>query len=177
MAEMDGDLALTIIRVAVGLIVAGHGAQKLFGWWGGQGLEKWSGAVANMGFALPRLFALLVAFTEFFGALMLAGGILTPLVCAALAVDMIVAIAKVHLSKGFWITRGGVEYSLALLVIFVVFGLHGSPRYSFDEFFGIAPYSAVAFVATFIAGGAITWLAMVTGTQHRPASSERTRSV
>jgi putative oxidoreductase len=165
MVEMDSDLALTMIRIAVGLIVAGHGAQKLFGWWGGQGIEKWSGAVASMGFPMPRMFALLVAFAEFFGALMLAAGVLTPIVCAALAVDMIVAIVKVHLAKGFWITKGGYEYTLALLVIFVVFGLYGAPRYSFDAFFGIAPYSAVAFVVTFIVGGAITWLAMVAGAE------------
>jgi len=165
MVAIDSDLALTVIRIAVGVIVAGHGAQKLFGWWGGQGLERWSVAVASMGFAQPRLFALLAAFTEFFGGLMLAVGVLTPLVCAALAVDMIVAIRKVHWSKGFWVTKGGSEYALSLLIAFVVFGFHGSPRYSFDEFFGIAPYSAVTFLGAFIACGVITWLAMVTGAE------------
>ena len=95
----------------------------------------------------------------------IAVGVLTPLVCAALAVDMIVAISKVHWSKGFWVTKGGSEYALSLLIAFVIFGFHGSPRYSFDEFFGIAPYSAVTFLGAFIACGVITWLAMVTGAE------------
>ena len=172
MAEINSDLALTLIRLVVGVIVAGHGAQKLFGWWGGQGPEKWSGAVASMGFAQPRLFALLAAFAEFFGGLMLAVGLLTPLACAGLAIDMLVAITKVHWSKGFWVTKGGLEYALTFFVVFVVFGLYGAPRYALDAFFGIAPYSAVAFLAAFVAGGAMTWLAMVAGAErgaHRVA--------
>ena len=175
MAELGGELTLTIIRVAVGLIVAGHGAQKLFGWYGGQGLEKWSAAVTSMGFAQPRVFATLAAFAEFFGGLLFAIGLLTPLVAAALAVDMIVAIAKTHLPRGFWITKGGYEYALTFLVVFIAVGMHGAPRYSLDEFFGVAPYSAGAFLLTFVACGAITWLGMVLGPQ-RP-SPERTRSV
>ena len=176
MAELGSDLALTIVRVAVGLIVAGHGAQKLFGWSGGQGLERWTGAVAAMGFARPRLFALLAAFAEFFGGLMLAVGLLVPFAAAALAVDMLVAIVKVHWSKGFWVTKGGSEYALSLLIAFVVFGLHGAPRYSLDAFFGIAPYSAVMFLVTFALGTAITWVAMTAGAE-RAARPERTRSL
>ena len=163
MLAMESELALAIIRVAVGVIVAGHGAQKLFGWWGGQGLEKWTGAVASMGFAQPRPFALLAAFAEFFGGLLLAIGLLTPFACAGLAVDMIVAIVKVHWSKGFWVTKGGAEYALTFLIVFVVFGLYGAPRYGLDEFFGIAPLSALVFLVTFVLAGALTWLAMVAG--------------
>src|SRR2546428_5612933 len=163
MTELGSELALTIIRVAVGLIVAGHGAQKLLGVFGGQGLDRWSAAVASMGFVQPRLFAVLVAFTEFFGAVMLAAGSLTSLVCAALAVDMIVAILKVHWAKGFWITKGGYEYTLLLLVVFVVFGLHGAPRFSVDEAFGVAPYSAGLFLLAFLGAGALTVMGAMAG--------------
>jgi putative oxidoreductase len=173
MAELGSELALTLIRIAVGLIVAGHGAQKLFGWSGGQGLERWSRAVASMGFAQPRLFALLAAFAEFFGGLSLAIGLLVPLVSAALAIDMLVAIVKVHWSKGFWVTKGGIEFALSFLIVFVGLGLHGAPRYSFDEFFGVAPFSALAFLVVFGVGAVLTWVAMGESAARR--EPERTR--
>src|SRR2546428_9589935 len=115
MTELGSELALTIIRVAVGLIVAGHGAQKLFGVFGGQGLDRWSAAVASMGFAQPRMFATLVAFTEFFGALMLAAGFLTPLGCAPPAVGTGVPVVQGAWAKGVWVTQGGLACTRLLL--------------------------------------------------------------
>ncbi len=161
MPELGNDLALTIIRIAVGLVLAGHGAQKLFGAFEGPGLARWHGAVASMGFAQPRLFATLAAFAEFFGGLLLAIGLLVPIAAAMLAIDMAVAIVKVHWSKGMWVANGGYEYPLVLFVVLAVLGLAGATRYSVDGALGIG-WGAGAFLAMLVVGGLVTAGAAVT---------------
>lgn len=121
------DLALSIIRIAAGLIIAAHGAQKLFGVFGGPGLVKWHGAVASMGFAQPRVMGTLAAFVEFFGGLAFAVGLYLPMVGAMLVIDMLVAILKVHGPKGFFVQGGGYEYPLMLLVVFAAIGIMADP--------------------------------------------------
>lgn len=155
MPVLGNDLALAIIRVAVGVVLAGHGAQKLFGAFGGPGLGRWHGAVASMGFAQPRVFATLAAFAEFFGGLMLAIGLLVPLVAAMLAIDLVVAIVKVHRSKGMWVTNGGYEYALVLLLVVCVLGLMGTTPDSLDATLGIG-WGPLAFLAILLAGGLVT---------------------
>lgn len=155
MTELTPDLALTVVRVAVGLVLAGHGAQKVFGAFQGPGLERWHGAVASMGFAQPRIMGTLAAFVELFGGLMLAAGFLTPIVAAALAIDMAVAIIKVHWSKGMWVTNGGYEYPLILFVVLVMLGLARPAMYSLDEALGIGG-GAPLFIAVLAIGGVAT---------------------
>jgi putative oxidoreductase len=155
MTELTSDLALTVVRVAVGLVLAGHGAQKLFGAFQGPGLERWHGAVASMGFAQPRLMATLAAFVEFFGGLMLAVGFLTPVLAAALAIDLIVAIVKVHWSKGMWVTKGGYEYALVLFVVLVMLGLARPGPYSADAVLGFGG-GALLFLVVLVVGGVVT---------------------
>lgn len=155
MTEIGTDLALTIVRVAVGVLVAGHGAQKLFGAFEGPGMERWQGAVASMGFAQPRVFATLAAFAEFFGGLALAIGLLVPVACAAIVVDLAVAIVKVHAAKGLWVTKGGYEYALALLVAVTALGLAGATRYSIDAALGLGD-SALLFIVLTLVGGLVT---------------------
>src|SRR5690242_20756112 len=123
MYPVGADLALLIIRVTAGVIVAAHGAQKLFGVFGGPGLQKWHGAVAAMGFVQPRVMGTLAAFTEFFGGLAFAIGLYTPVVAAMLCVDMLVAVFKVHRPKGFFVQGGGYEYPLLLTILFAVIGV------------------------------------------------------
>ena len=77
-------------------------------------------------------------------------GFLTPLAAAVLAVDMLVAIWKVHWAKGFWVTKGGYEYALVMFCIFAVVGLVGVTAYSVDELIGLAPYAPVLFDAAFV---------------------------
>lgn len=170
MYGMDSDLALSLIRIAVGVIVAGHGAQKVFGSFGGPGLAKWQGAVAAMGFAQPRVLATLVAFTELFGGLALALGLYTPMVAAMLCLDMLVAIVKVHAPKGFFVQGGGYEYPLALAIVYAVVGLNGATRYSLDAALGITP-GAAWFVLVFVIGGLVTIAAAMTGA---PVQAQRT---
>ena len=127
MYPIGADLALLIVRVAAGLIVAAHGAQKLFGVFGGPGLQRWHSAVASMGFVQPRVMGTLAAFTEFFGGLAFAIGLYTPVVAAMLCVDLLVAVFKVHAPKGFFTQTGGFEFPLLLTIVFAAIGIMADP--------------------------------------------------
>ena len=123
---------LLILRVVVGLILAGHGAQKLFGWWGGQGMEGWTQMVAKLRIRPAQPWAWVAALAEFGGGILLALGFLSPLGNLAIAGSMLVAIATVHLPRGFWITKGGYEFNLALLAAVAALALTGPGAYSLD---------------------------------------------
>jgi putative oxidoreductase len=150
MYPVGPDLALLIIRVAAGLIVAAHGAQKLFGVFGGPGLQKWQGAVASMGFVQPRVMGTLAAFTEFFGGLAFAIGLYTPVVAAMLVIDLLVAVLKVHAAKGFFTQTGGYEFPLLLTIVFAVIGVMTDP---------------VFFAVVLVVGAGVTLVAANVGTR------------
>jgi putative oxidoreductase len=132
------DLALLAVRVLVGLLVAAHGAQKLFGWSGGPGMNGFSGWMASIGLQPARLWGLLGGLGEFGGGLLLALGLLTPLGALSIVGAMAMAIALAHWSKGFWGTNGGYEYPLVLLVTSAIIGLAGPGAYSLDALLSIA---------------------------------------
>jgi putative oxidoreductase len=123
---------LLILRVVVGLILAGHGAQKLFGWWGGQGMDGWTQMVAKLRIRPAQPWAWVAALAEFGGGILLALGFLSPLGNLAIAGSMLVAIATVHLARGFWVTKGGYEFNLALLAAVAALALTGPGAYSLD---------------------------------------------
>jgi putative oxidoreductase len=123
---------LLILRVVVGLILAGHGAQKLFGWWGGQGMDGWTQMVAKLRIRPAQPWAWVAALAEFGGGILLALGFLSPLGNLAIAGSMLVAIATVHLPRGFWIAKGGYEFNLALLAAVAALALTGPGAYSLD---------------------------------------------
>lgn len=112
----DASIAALVLRVPVGIIFAAHGAQKLFGWFGGYGLTGTAGWLESIGLAPGLLMALLAGGAEFFGGLALILGLLTRPAAFALSVAMLVAIFSVHFSNGFFISNNGYEYALALLV-------------------------------------------------------------
>lgn len=170
MTGMTTDLALAILRVVAGLVIAAHGAQKVFGAFGGTGLEKWTGNVAALGFRPARVWALAAAGGELLGGLALAFGLLTPIAAAVCAVDMLVAIWKVHWSKGLWITKGGYEYALVLLVISAVIGLRGVTALSLDELLGSAQGAPLAFIVITAVGAG---LAAICGTPSPLGRRER----
>ena len=132
------DLSLLILQLGVGLVFAAHGAQKVFGWWGGPGLTGWEGAMNHMGFRPARLFALLSALVELVGGLLLAAGFLTPLVAAALVAQTVVIIGQVHLANGFFNQRSGIEFPLVLGIGAAAVGLGGASAVSVDAALGIA---------------------------------------
>src|SRR5437016_2447175 len=123
-------LGLLILRLVIGLTVAGHGAQKLFGWWGGPGMNGWVGAMNRMRIRPAVPWAWVSALAELLGGLGLAIGLLTPLPSLAIAGSMLVAIALVHWPKGFWTTKGGYEFNLSILAAIAAIALIGPGRYS-----------------------------------------------
>ncbi len=125
-------LGLLILRLAVGLIVAGHGAQKLLGWWGGPGMNGWTQSVAKLRIRPALPWAWIAALAEFGGGILLALGFLSPLGSLAIAGSMLVAIATVHLPRGFWVSKGGYEFNLALLAAVTALALTGPGAYSLD---------------------------------------------
>src|SRR5438270_6919874 len=108
-------IGLLVLRLVGGLIVAAHGAQKLFGWWGGTGMAGWTGAMTHMRMRPAVAWAWMSALAELGGGLLFALGFLSPLGSVAIAGSMLVAIVLVHLPKGFWVTKGGYEFNLSLL--------------------------------------------------------------
>lgn len=123
---------LLILRVVVGGILAAHGAQKLFGWSGGPGMKNWTAAMTRMRLRPAIAWAWVSALGEFGGGLALALGFLYPLPSIAIAGAMLVAIALVHLPKGFWNSKGGFEFNLSLLGAVAALALAGPGAVSLD---------------------------------------------
>ena len=128
---------LLILRLVVGLTLAGHGAQKLFGLWGGPGMNGWTQIVTKLRIRPARPWAWVAALSEFGGGLLLAFGLLSPLGSLAIAGAMIVAIATVHLPKGFWNGKGGYEFNLTLIAAAASLALTGPGTYSIDQALGV----------------------------------------
>lgn len=124
---------LLIMRLVLGLIMAAHGAQKLFGWFNGPGLEGFAGGLERLGVRPGRPWAMIAGVVEFGGGLLVAAGLLTPVAALFLAGDLLVAILTVHITKGFWNSHGGYEYPLALIGGLVALSLIGPGPLSIDE--------------------------------------------
>ncbi len=128
----DRSLGLLALRVPVGIIFLAHGAQKLFGWFGGYGLEGTGGFFASLGIEPGFLMALLAGSAEFFGGLALIAGLLVRPAAAALAFTMLVAIFAVHFEGGLFLANNGYEFALALLAASVALLFNGGGRLSLD---------------------------------------------
>ncbi len=125
--------AALALRLPVGMIFVAHGAQKLFGWWGGYGLTGTGQWMDSIGLAPGVLMALLAGSAEFFGGLALIAGLLVRPAAASLAVAMLVAIFAVHLDKGLFVANNGYEFALALLSVSVALVFSGAGRGSLDR--------------------------------------------
>ena len=132
------DIGLLILRLTVGLLLAGHGAQKLFGWFGGSGFTATVGWMGKMGLRPARFWALMASLSEFGGGLLLALGFLNPLGSLGICAAMLMAIVKVHWSHGIWATKGGIEFPLTNLVAALAIALVGPGIYSADAMLGLA---------------------------------------
>ncbi|MCM3175843.1 DoxX family protein [Paenibacillus sp. MER 99-2] len=126
------DVGLLLIRLVIGLSFMAHGAQKLFGWFGGYGIKGTGGWFESMGMKPGVLVALLAGLAEFGGGLLLALGLLTPVGGILIALTMVIAIVKVHGANGYWSTQNGFEYNLAILVVGVALALTGGGQYALD---------------------------------------------
>lgn len=122
----------TILRIIAGITFAAHGAQKLFGWFGGYGLAGVAQWMESIGLAPGYLMALAAGSAEFFGGVALIVGLLVRPAAAVLAVTMLVAIITVHLANGFFMSNNGYEFALALLAISVALVFEGAGKLSVD---------------------------------------------
>lgn len=126
------DLSDIPLRLGLGSIFIAHGAQKLFGWFGGYGLEATGQWMSSIGLEPGYLMALAAGSVEFFGGLFIVLGLLTRISAVAAAVTMLVAIFSVHLPNGFFMSNNGYEFALALLLIAVALIVRGAGRFSLD---------------------------------------------
>ena len=128
-----GGWAALVLRIPVAVIFMAHGAQKLFGWFGGYGLEGTGQWMASIGLEPGFLMALLAGSAEFFGGLALFVGVLVRPAAAALAFTMIVAIFSTHIGNGVFMSNNGYEFALALLAATVSLAITGAGRPSLDR--------------------------------------------
>jgi putative oxidoreductase len=127
-------LGLLLIRLVIGILFIGHGAQKLFGWFGGYGLKGTGGWFDSIGMKPGVTMALFAGLAELIGGILFALGLLTPLAGIMIAGTMVMAIVKVHFSNGLWATSNGYEYNLTLLAVAIGVALTGPGLYSVDAF-------------------------------------------
>ena len=133
----NNDVALTVLRLVLGVVFFAHGAQKLLGWFGGYGFHGTMGFFEHMG--MPAPVAFLIICTEFFGGLGLIVGLLTRIAALGIGVEMIGAIFLVHLPNGFFMNwmgtqKGeGFEYHLLAIAAAAVLLLRGSGAFSLDR--------------------------------------------
>jgi putative oxidoreductase len=154
-------LGLLVLRVVVGLLFFGHGAQKLFGWFGGYGLAGTGRFFESMGFPHGKRQAFTAGLFEAGGGLLIALGLATPFAAAALIAVMTVAVIKVHAAKGPWVANGGYEYNAVLAaVVFALSGV-GAGKWSLDNVLSLNVHGTVWALAALGAGllGALVPLA------------------
>ena len=132
LVSTQAGLAPLAVRVPVGIIFAAHGAQKLFGWFGGYGLAGTGQFMESIGLSPGTMMAALAGGAEFFGGLALLIGLLVRPAAVVLAFTMVIAIFSAHISKGLFLANGGYEYALALLAVTVGLLISGAGRVSVD---------------------------------------------
>jgi putative oxidoreductase len=150
-------IGLLILRLVVGLTFTAHGAQKLFGWFGGYGVAGTGQFMEQLGFRPGWLYAAQAGLAELLGGLFLAAGFLTPAAAAALGAVMLVAAVTAHIKKGFFAHNGGYEYTLVLGAAAVGLAFTGPGALSLDQALGISlsggTWGLAALIASLIGGG------------------------
>jgi putative oxidoreductase len=132
------NLGLLLLRLVIGLTLAVHGAQKLFGWFAGPGLTRLMQGFEKQRFKPVWFWVCLVIVGELGGGISFALGFLTPLGAAGIFGAMFMATFKSHWKNGFIVSKGGYEYTLVLMAVSTAIGLIGPGSYSLDSLFGIA---------------------------------------
>jgi len=132
------DTGILIARLVVGLVMAAHGSQKLFGWFGGYGIAGTGGFFESLGFRPGRFFAMAAGASEVIGGLLVALGLLGPLGPALIIAVMIVAIATVHWPHGLFAQNNGFELPLLYIAAAAAIALIGNGAYSLDAALGLS---------------------------------------
>jgi putative oxidoreductase len=128
------NVGLLLIRLVIGVLFIGHGAQKLFGWFGGYGIKGTGGWFESIGIKPGVTMAVMAGLTELIGGILFALGLLTPLAGILIAGTMVMAIIKVHAANGLWATQNGYEFNLTLLVVAIGVALIGPGQFAIDYF-------------------------------------------
>ena len=123
------------VRIAFGAVFIAHGGQKLFGWWGGYGLETTGQWMASIGLEPGFAMAMIAGGIEFFGGIALILGVITRPIALAASLLMLIAMMSVHWSNGFFMSANGYEFSLTLLAMSAYLTIAGSGRLSIDSIF------------------------------------------
>lgn len=167
------DLGLLIIRVVFGLIMIGHGAQKLFGWFGGPGLQQASGFVGSRGFSPAKFWTFTGSASETLGGALLLLGFLSPLGSIMVAASTLTAITAFHWPK-FWAQEGGYEHPLAMLTAAVAVGITGPGGYAVDTKLGTSlPPSVAAVIAVLAAIGFLVGVIGAAGRRRAAAGASQ----
>ena len=163
------DTGLLLIRVTIGLLLAGHGAQHALGWFGGYGTDGTGGWLEGFGFPHGRRMALLLGWSEMGAGVLFAAGLLVPLAAATIGGVTLGAALTDHAGKGLWIWKGGWEYVLTLGVVAVATAFAGPGAVSVDHLLGWAlagtAWGIAAAAAGLTSGFAVLGL--------RPAAADR----
>jgi putative oxidoreductase len=133
------DVAALLMRGVLGFVFVGHGAQKLFGWFGGVGISGTTDFFTFIDVPAPHLMAVVVGLTEFFGGLLILAGFLTVPFSLALVLDMVGAIATFNHGHGFFVEspEGGWELNFVLIGLLGALALVGARRWSVDQAIGL----------------------------------------
>ena len=143
---------LALLRILIGVLMMGHGLQKLKGWFGGYGLEATGQAFEGMGLRPGKAHATASGLSETVGGALLATGFLTPLGAAMITGGMTVAIERVHLKNGLWVADGGYEYNLVLIASAFALSAAGPGALSLDDALGTGRRGAGVALAELAAG-------------------------
>jgi putative oxidoreductase len=128
---------LLILRLVFGLTLAAHGSQKVFGWFDGPGLKGVRGMVQSMGFKPVPLWTFALGASELGGGILVALGLLTPMAALVVMATMITAIVTAHMSKGFFNSKGGIEFPMVVGAAMLSLAFTGPGNISLDHLFGI----------------------------------------
>lgn len=130
------EVGLLLIHVVVGLLIAAHGSQKLFGWFGGRGVAQTGGMMESLGLSPGRNMAIAAGGAEFVGGILLAVGLFVPLAAVLIASTYVVAARTAHAGKGPWNGAGGWEYVLVLSTVAIGLAFNGAGTWSVDHAIG-----------------------------------------
>ena len=131
------DVGLLLLRLTVGGLLAGHGAQKLFGWFGGPGVRGTKGMMESIGLRPGQQWGTLAGVAEFGGGLLTALGLGWPVGPIAAIGPMVMATGTVHWGKPIWVTNGGAELPVTNMAVAAGLALYGPGRFSLDRLFGL----------------------------------------
>jgi putative oxidoreductase len=141
-----------LLRLSVGGFFLGHGTQKLFGWFGGHGLDATAGGFEQMGLRPGKRHAIAAGAAEAGGGALLAAGLATPLAASAVTATMLTAIKTVHLKNGPWLSNGGYEYNVVLIAAALMLVEAGPGSLSLDAALG-RERSGTGWTIAALAGG------------------------